>query len=236
VAENSKTLHFSFCHVVEGKEGWWVLHLGSLVLLSVGNRYAPRHRKVKGAESTLQLTFERGSDISLPLCALGCALRTHHCQRVQKQVGLTTELPDSWLGSSAASPLTESCGGLLQAQDVLAARPSGVGVEGRPQGWDFHALRKVGCRSKSSQMQTGWCLPEGAESGLVLCGFKAFRLPRLSHVSLVADDPAARAVSCSDTACTCSSLDAPMPFSSCLSPRHPVLLVQQTLPLARCGR
>ena len=57
-------------------------------------------------------------------------------------------------------------------------------------------------------MQTGWCLPEGTESELVLCGFKTSHLPQLSHVYLVLDNPAVPAVACSHTAYMCSTVVA----------------------------
>ena len=160
-------------------------------------------------------------------------------------MGLITRLSDSWLRSSAASPLIESFGGcLLQARDVLAACPNGRGRRGDLRAGVF-TLGKAGCSNKSSQMQTGWCLPEAMESELVLCGSKTFHPPQLSHVSLAPDDLAVLAVFCSHTACTrgravagsvcmlpCSLPNSP----SYLSPSHPVPLAQQTSPLARCRR
>lgn len=70
VAENSETLNFSFCHIVEGKRGSHIPHLGMLVLVlvSVRNRYVSCHRTVKGTQSTLQLVFEQRSNVLLPLC------------------------------------------------------------------------------------------------------------------------------------------------------------------------
>lgn len=182
--------------------------------------------------------FEQRSNIFLPLCELGCTLRTHHHQWVL--VGLMMRFSDSWLRSSAASPFIESFGVcLLQAQDALAACRNGVGEEGGPQGWGFHTLCKAGCSSKSSQMQTGWSLPKGVESELVFCGSETFHLPQLSHVSLAPDDPAVLVVFCCHAACTHSRVVAGSVWMlPCTSQTicHPVPLAQQTLPLARCRR
>lgn len=69
VAENRETLRFSFCHIVGGKWGSHIPHLGMLVLVlaSVGNQYMSCCRTVKGMQGTLQLIFEQGSIVLLPL-------------------------------------------------------------------------------------------------------------------------------------------------------------------------